>query len=253
MKQDIILSALENIPEINKGTDLGLVIVNALKFKKITLQNQDIIVITQKIVSKAQGMCLSTKTIIPSPFAKTLAKNGNKDGAFYEAVLQESKRIVRQDKGILITQTHHGFTMANAGIDESNVSKGYITLLPKDPDGSANTIRKSILKHSKNKSLHIAVIISDTWGRPWRNGQINVCIGSSGIETLIDYRGKIDTAGNTLAVSQIAIGDEIASAAELIMGKIDQIPVCIMRGYSYTPSLDGSKNLIRDQESDLFR
>lgn len=251
MHTDIRIIPLHSIKEIKPGDNLGEIIGNALEEQQLILKDQDIIVITQKIVSKAEGRIIDLANIMPSPFAKQIAKNHKKDAPYIEVVLQESKRIVRMDHGVIISETYHGFICANAGVDASNSGKtNSVILLPNDPDASAKRLRESFEKTTKK---HLAVIISDTWGRPWREGQVNFAIGSSGIDTLIDYRGKKDTNGNELQVSLIAIADELASAAELAMGKTEGIPVALIRGYTFHTSSKDAQLLLRDTGKDMFR
>jgi coenzyme F420-0:L-glutamate ligase/coenzyme F420-1:gamma-L-glutamate ligase len=190
-------------------------------------------------------------TIEPSPFAYEIAQQGRKDARHYEVVLRQSRRVVRMDRGVLITETKHGLICANAGVDESNVGGGeMLTLLPEAPDASAAGLRASLARRS---GATVAVIISDTFGRPWRVGQVNVAIGVAGIAPVRDYIGQYDPYGYELHVSVIAIADELASAAELVMGKIDRVPVAIIRGFAYTPTDGNARSLIRDAASDLFR
>jgi coenzyme F420-0:L-glutamate ligase/coenzyme F420-1:gamma-L-glutamate ligase len=183
--------------------------------------------------------------------AQMVAAQGHKDASYYEVVLRESRRIVRMDRGVLITETHHGLICANAGVDESNVDGGRsVTLLPVDSDDSAARLRSALHEQC---GVTIAVIISDTFGRPWREGQVNVAIGVAGMAPLADYAGQPDTYGYMMKASIIAVADELASAAELVMGKIDAAPVAIIRGYAYTPAEGSARQLIRAPEKDLFR
>lgn len=248
---DIRIVPVRGIGEIAAGDDLAALILTALAQQQITLQDQDILVVTQKIVSKAEGRVVDLDTIEPSPFAQAAAAQGQKDPAYYELALRESRRVVRMDKGILITETPHGLICANSGVDESNVAGGrMVTLLPVDSDASARALRQHLAERS---GCQVAVIISDTFGRAWREGQVNVAIGCAGITPLVDYAGVHDPYGMTLRASMLAIADELASAAELVMGKIDGVPVALIRGYSYQPSEQGAHALIRVPERDLFR
>jgi coenzyme F420-0:L-glutamate ligase/coenzyme F420-1:gamma-L-glutamate ligase len=220
------------------------------------LQQGDVLVVTQKIVSKAEGQLVKLDTIEPSPFARIAAQTSRKDAHYIEVALRESNRIVRMDHGVLLTETHHGFICANSGIDESNVSgnEGEVMLLPEDSDRSAREIRARLQELShEGANFEIGVIISDTWGRPWRNGQVNMAIGVSGLESLADYRGQYDPYGYELHASVIAVADELASAAELVMGKIDRVPVALIRGYSYIPAPGTVQALLRDPATDMFR
>ena len=183
------------------------------------------------------------------------AAQGKKDAQHMEVVLRESRRIVRMDHGVLIAETKHGFICANAGVDESNVNgERELTLLPADPDRSARELRTRLQQLAgADSDFDLVVIISDTWGRPWRNGQVNMAIGVAGIEPIADYRGQYDPYGYELQVSAIAVADELAAAAELVMGKVDRVPVALIRGYSYIPGQGDARSLLRDTASDMFR
>jgi coenzyme F420-0:L-glutamate ligase / coenzyme F420-1:gamma-L-glutamate ligase len=243
------------IGEITPGSDLGLVIYEALQAQELTLQQGDILVVTQKIVSKAEGNIVNLDRVCPSEFARSLALESKKDASYIEVVLRESRRIVRMDHGVLIAETKHGFICANAGVDESNVNGSReVTLLPVDPDRSAQQLRTRLQELSgEGTSFDIAMIISDTWGRPWRNGQVNMAIGLAGMEALVDYRGQLDPYGYELRASVLAVADELASAAELAMGKIHRRPVALIRGYTYIPSKGNAQPLLRDPTTDMFR
>lgn len=256
MNTEIRIIPITGIGEIAPGTDLGLLIYEAIQAQHLSLQQGDILVVTQKIVSKAEGRVVRLAEIEPSEFAHTTARANGKDPHHIEAVLRESKRIVRMNHGVLITETQQGFICANSGIDESNVSggTGEVTLLPIDSDRSANELRTRLQAlNSEGTTFEIALIISDTWGRPWRNGQVNMAIGSAGLEPLSDYRGQIDPYGYELHASVIAVADELAAAAELVMGKIDRVPVALIRGYAYTPGTSTAQTLLRDPATDMFR
>lgn len=253
MQSEIRIIPIEGIGEIPPGSDPGLIIYQALVAQALPLQTGDILVVTQKIVSKAEGRVVDLDDIKPSAFARSIAQAYEKDAAHVEVVLRESKRIVRMDHGVLITETPHGFICANAGVDESNAGGSRIlTLLPLDPDRSAGEIRARLLQLS-NEPIDIAVIISDTWGRPWRDGQVNNAIGVAGMEALADYRGQYDPYGYEMHVSKIAVVDELAAAAELVMGKIDRIPAALIRGYRYLPGAGSGRALLRDASTDMFR
>ncbi len=256
MNTEIRILPITGIGEISPGADLGLLIFEALQAQHVTLQQGDVLVVTQKIVSKAEGQLVKLDTIEPSEFARIAAETSRKDAHYIEVALRESRRIVRMDRGVLLTETHHGFVCANSGIDESNVSgnTGEVMLLPADSDRSAREVRARLqdLAH-EGPAFEIAVIVSDTWGRPWRNGQVNMAIGVAGLEPLADYRGQYDPYGYELQASVIAVADELASAAELVMGKIDRVPVALIRGYSYTPAAGTVQTLLRDPATDLFR
>lgn len=243
------------IGEIAPGSDLGLIIYEALQAQQLELQQGDVIVVTQKIVSKAEGRIVNLDEVRASEFAHSLALESKKDAPYIEVVLRESRRIVRMDHGVLICETKHGFICANAGVDESNVNGAReITLLPADPDHSARQLRARLQDLSgEGSAFDMATIISDTWGRPWRAGQVNMAIGVAGMEALVDYRGQHDPYGYELHASVLAVADELAAAAELVMGKIDRIPVALIRGYSYNPGKGSAKTLLRDPATDMFR
>ncbi|MFQ5573105.1 MAG: coenzyme F420-0:L-glutamate ligase, partial [Nitrosopumilaceae archaeon] len=199
---------------------------------------------------KQEGRIVNLSTVIPSLLAQGIGSEYKKDPKLLEVILSESKRIVRMENGIIIVETKNGFICANAGIDESNVHNGFVTLLPLDPNKSAQKLREEI---SQKSGKSVAVLISDTFGRPFRMGQTDCAIGVSGIDSILDYEGKKDTFGKTLRVTAIAIADELCSAAELVMGKTTGSPAAIIRNYKFTPSDDSAKSLIRPKEEDLFR
>jgi coenzyme F420-0:L-glutamate ligase / coenzyme F420-1:gamma-L-glutamate ligase len=255
VNKELSIIPIKGIGDISPGSDLGFIIYNALQVQDTELQQGDVLVITQKIVSKAEGNVVNLDDVYVSDFARSLATESNKDASYIEVVLRESRRIVRMDRGVLICETKHGFICANAGVDESNVNGARaITLLPVDPDHSAQNLRTHLQELSgEGSSFDIAVIISDTWGRPWRSGQVNMAIGVSGMEAVRDYRGQYDHYGYELHASVLAVADELASAAELVMGKIDHIPVALIRGYTYIPGEGSAKTLLRDPTTDMFR
>lgn len=253
---EIRILPITGIGEIIPGADLGLLIYEAIKAQQLTLQQGDALVVTQKIVSKAEGRVLKLADVEPSAFAQAFAQASGKDPRHVEAVLRESRRVVRMDRGVLITETPQGFICANSGIDESNVNggQGEVTLLPVDSDRSARELRARLQELSgEGPTFEIALLISDTWGRPWRTGQVNMAIGVAGLESLSDYRGQIDPYGYELHASVIAVADELASAAELVMGKVDRVPVALIRGYNYTPGPGTVQALLRDPATDMFR
>ena len=210
----------------------------------------DILVFSQKIVSKNDGRILSLSSVNPSLLANGIASSYGKDPRLVELILSESKRIVRMENGIIIVETKHGFVCANAGIDESNVQDGYAILLPDNPDQSANLLKGKI---EQKTGKNIAVIISDTFGRPFRLGQTNVAIGIAGLEPVLDYNGKPDTFGKIMQVTAIAIADEICSASELVMGKVEKCPIAIVRNYNFNLSDAKIQKLLRSEHDDLFR
>jgi len=221
-----------------------------LVLESTEIQDGDILVFSQKIVSKNEGRILSLSSVNPSLLANGISSSYNKDPRLIELILSESKRIVRMENGIIIVETNHGFVCANAGIDESNVQDGYATLLPEDPDRSANLLKERI---EQKTGKNIAVIISDTFGRPFRLGQTDVAIGVAGIEPILDYSGKPDTFAKIMQVTAIAIADEICSATELVMGKVEKCPVALVRNYKFNFSNAKIQNLLRPKHEDLFR
>ena len=214
------------------------------------INDGDILVFSQKIVSKNEGCMLSLSSVNPSLLANGIASSYGKDPRLIELILSESERIVRMENGIIIVKTKHGFVCANAGIDESNVQNGYATLLPKDPDKSAILLKERI---EQKTGKNISVIISDTFGRPFRLGQTDVAIGIAGLEPILDYNGKPDTFGKIMRVTAIAVADEICSASELVMGKVEKCPIVIVRNYSYNFSNAKIQELLRSEHDDLFR
>jgi len=240
---------IEIIPiHLKREIEIGEKLVDLLL--KTKFQDGDILVVTQKIISKQEGRIVDLSAVIPSILAQGIGSEYKKDPQLLEVILSESKRIVRMENGIIIVETKNGFICANAGVDESNVPNGFVTLLPLDPDKSAQNLREEILKKS-GKS--IAVLISDTFGRPFRLGQTDCAIGVSGIDSILNYVGKKDTFGKLLRVTEMAIADEICSASELVMGKTTGCPATIIRNYKFTPSNDSAKSLIRPKDEDLFR
>ena len=247
----LTIIGLKGIPEIKKGDDIAEIIYSTLKKQNMDLQDKDIIVITQKIVSKSEGRIIDLSKIKPSRLALRLAKTSKKDPRIIEVILRESKSILRLKNGKIISETKHGFVCANAGVDKSNIEgENFVSVLPKNPDKSAMRIREKLIKLT---GKNLAVIISDTFGRPWRVGQVNVAIGIAGLKPIKDYRGKKDMFNQELKVTMMAIADELASAAELVMNKSDGVPVAIIRGYDYPEGEASIKEIIRPIELDLFR
>ncbi len=231
--------------EITPSDDVADIILKSEK-----LNDGDIVVITQKIISKQEDRLVDLSTVMPSLLAEGIGSQYQKDPKIIELILSESKRIIRMSNGILIVETHSGFICANAGIDESNVAEGYATLLPVNSDMSAQVIRKKILEQSDK---NIAVIISDTFGRPFRMGQTNHAIGISGLNPVLDYTGKLDSFNKILKVTAIAIADELSAASELVMGKSLKCPITIIRDYSFNLEDHSIGELIRPEQEDLFR
>jgi coenzyme F420-0:L-glutamate ligase/coenzyme F420-1:gamma-L-glutamate ligase len=241
---------LEIIPvKIQKEIEFDDDLVDLI-LESAEINDGDILVFSQKIVSKNNGCILSLASVHPSLLANGIASSYDKDPRLVELILSESKRIVRMENGVIIVETKHGFICANAGIDESNVQDGYVTLLPDNPDQSARLLKSKI---EKKTGRSIAVIISDTFGRPFRLGQTNVAIGIAGLEPILDYNGKPDTFGKIMQVTAIAISDEICSASELVMGKVEKCPIAIIRNYKFNFSDLKIQKLIRSKHYDLFR
>lgn len=241
---------LTGLPEVKVGDDLLALIAEAAARQGTPIEAGDVVVVTQKVVSKAEGRVVALDSVKPSPEAERLARETGKDPRLAELILRESVRIVRQREGTLITETRHGFVCANAGIDASNVGEGYVSLLPEDPDRSAAAIRDGI---REGAGLEVAVVISDTFGRPWREGHTNVAVGIAGMAPFVDYVGEKDPHGYELRVSSLAVADELAAAAELVMGKLSRVPVAIVRGYPYPPGCGTARDMVRPPERDLFR
>lgn len=229
---EITIIPVKNFPEINAGDDLIELLINSLEDSNVSIEENDIIVLTQKIVSKSESRLRNLE-----------------DTSFEELLAEESTEIIRKRGDLVIARTKHGFICANAGIDKSNIEDGHALLLPIDPDRSASKFREQIYTKLQKK---VAVIISDTFGRPWRVGQVNFAIGSSGIEPLVSYIGSTDTFENELNATEIAIIDEIASSAELVMEKTLNIPIAILRGVNYRDSKNNAKDLIRKKDEDFF-
>jgi len=243
---------IEGLPIIKTGDNLAELICKAAEKQGTTIQDGDVLVVTHVIVSRAEGKIVNLDDVVPSEFAKNIAIQYEKDPAMVEIVLRESKSIKRMGDGKVITESKHGFVCANSGVDKSNVpGERIVALLPDDPDASAGRIRQEV-KRLTNRD--VAVIISDTHGRPLREGEINVAIGVAGIKPIRDRRGEKDLFGYVLRVKQTAVADELSSAAELVIGQADEgVPVAIIRGYNYLKSENAkATELIRSAEKDLF-
>lgn len=241
---------VEGISEVEPGDPVAELLVRAAIAQGTPIRSDDVLVIGQKIISKAEGRLVRLDTVTPSPVAVTLAAQLGRDPRVVEIVLGESSRVVRMDKGILIVETPHGWICANAGVDQSNVKPETVALLPVDPDRSAREVRDRVYELTL---AEVSVIVADTFGRPWREGLTNVAIGVAGLAPLRSYLGQQDPAGHTLQATILAVADELAAAAELVMGKLDRIPVAVVRGLRLPRSDEGSKALRRDPLRDLFR
>lgn len=241
---------IPGLPEIRPGSGLGGLIGRAVGDASLEVLERDIFVVTQKVVSKDEGRTIRLESVKPSRLARNWASELGKDPALVEIILGQSRRIVRMDQGRLIVETRHGFVCANAGVDQSNTAAGEVTLLPEDPDASARRLRSCL---EQSFGTRLAVIVSDTFGRPWREGLVNVAIGVAGLTPLMDYRGGLDSAGRPLEATAMAWADELAGAAEPVMGKTRGIPAAIVRGLNYAAAEGSACDLIRPSEKDLFR
>lgn len=240
---------MAGLPEVQAGDDLAGLIADALG--NIRLKDRDVVVVAQKIVSKSEGRVVRVSSVVPSERAIQMAADSNKDPRLVELVLRESRSIVRSERGVIIAETHHGFVCANAGIDRSNAgAPDSVVLLPVDPDASAARLRTDL---GKRTGADLAVIVSDTFGRAWREGQTNVALGIAGMPALKRYAGQLDPEGYELRVTEIALADEIAAAAELVMGKLDRCPVAIARGLDLSDPPETAQAYVRPLDKDLFR
>jgi len=250
MADAIQVLPVRGLPEVHPGDDLTGLILSATEGGE-RLEDGDVLVVAQKVVSKTEGQLVPLETVNPSPFALAYARTFDKDARHVEVVLNESRRIVRMDRGVLVVETYHGLVCANAGVDASNVEgTDVLCLLPRDSDRSAAALVEEIRARAGKR---VAVVISDTFGRPWREGQTNVAIGVAGMNPLRSYVGQTDPYGYELRVTLLCVADEIASAAELVMGKVDRVPVAIVRGFDYEPADGSAALLVRAAERDLFR
>lgn len=239
---------MQGVPEVRPGDDLAALIADATAGD---LRDGDVLVVTHKIVSKAEGRLVDLAGVEPSPFAKQFAAEHGKDPRHIEVVLSESRRIVKMDRGILISETRHGFVCANAGVDASNVpGEDRVCLLPLDPDVSAAGLHSAL---RDRLGVTAPVIVSDSFGRPWREGITNVALGVAGMNPLADYRGQSDPHGHPLEASVLAVADELASAAELVVGKTSGVPFTIIRNHRYEPGPGSGGDLVMNPARDLFR
>jgi coenzyme F420-0:L-glutamate ligase/coenzyme F420-1:gamma-L-glutamate ligase len=241
---------IEGIGEVRPGDDIARIVLDAAARQGTPVAGGDVLVLSQKIVSKSEGRLLNLTEVTPSTMATTFATELGRDPRLIEVILRESRRVVRMDRGVLVTETRHGWVCANAGVDQSNVDAEMVALLPEDPDRSARAFRDAVRTHTRSD---VYVIVADTFGRPWREGLVNIAIGVAGFAPLRSYLGERDPAGRPLQATILAIADELAAAAEPVMGKLDRIPAAIVRGLPLAPSEEGSKALLRDPARDLFR
>lgn len=248
----LTLIALEGIPEVQPGDDLAHLLLDAMLRAHVEPADGDVLCVCHKVISKAEGRLIALDRLKPTKIARAWAKANGRDEREVQAVLGEARNIVRVQQGVLITQTNHGFICANSGVDRSNVPAGHVCLLPEDPDRSASELAARL---SEATDASLGVIVTDTWGRPFRLGAINVAIGIAGACPLHDYRGRQDPAGRTLKSATTAVGDELAAAAGLVMGKLRRIPAVLVRGLPSEPADQPGTgaSLIRDRGEDLFR
>lgn len=252
MPPEVRVIGIEGLPEFKQGDDLSGMIMDAAQAQGTPIEAGDVLVVTQKAVSKVEGKVVNINDVVASPLAITITEGHRRDPRHTELILRESKRIVRMDRGVIIAETKHGFYCANAGIDASNIpGNDTVALLPDDSDASARGIRRAV---KDLLGVDVAVIVSDTFGRPWRNGATDVAIGVAGLDPIHSYVGQMDSHGHEMFTTEIAVADELAAAGELVGGKVAGVPVSIIRGYDYIPMADASiQRILRGSEKDLFR
>jgi coenzyme F420-0:L-glutamate ligase/coenzyme F420-1:gamma-L-glutamate ligase len=249
---------VEGLPEVGPGDDIDTMIGNAIVQSTGGLRAGDVVIVTHKIASKAEGALVDLATVTPSPFAQKWADAWSKDARQVEVVLNQAKKIVRMHKGLIIAETEHGFICANAGVDASNAGSDTVVLLPKDPDATAERIRAALttrfFPEAGDDERPIGVVITDSFGRAWRHGIVNVAIGVAGINPFVDYRGQHDPVGYELRATVLAIADELASAAELVMHKIHRRPVAVVRGYEWQGDQQPGtgRDIVMPEERNLF-
>ena len=249
MPPEIRAVGIEGLPEVRAGDDLAGQIIAAAADQGTPIEDGDVVVVTQKIVSKAEGRVMTIDQVEASPLAVAITEGHRRDPRHTEMILRESRRVVRMDRGVIISETYHGYICANAGINIPGDNA--ICLLPVDPDASARGIRDAI---RERLGVDAAVLVSDTFGRPWRNGAINVSIGVAGFNPVVSYVGEFDPHGNELHTTTIAVADELAATAELVTGKLLGVPVALIKGYPYERMENAdSRAIVRDPDKDLFR
>jgi len=247
---DLRLIPLSTLPEVAQGADLAALIIQAAAREGAEFERGDVLVLAQKIVSKAEGRTVELSSIKPSALAREWAPRLGQDPRLTEVVLRESRRVIRMTERALIVETRHGFVCANAGVDRSNVPGERVTSLPDDPDASARRIAARLRRRT---GIAVPVIVSDTFGRPWRMGLVNVAIGASGLRVLEDLRGTRDAWGHPLRATILAVADELAAAAGLLMGKNEAVPAVIIRGFRYRAGRETAQRLLRPPAEDMFR
>lgn len=250
----IAVLPIPGLPLIRPGDDLAQLLGDAIEASRVGVKTHDVVAVCQKVVSKAEGAVVALADVTPSPFAAHLAAQteGGKDPRAMEVILREAKRIVRMDRGHVIVETRHGWVCANAGVDESNgLADGVLTLLPRDADASAKGLRRRL---AARFGVELAVVVTDTFGRPWREGLVEVALGCAGMDPLLDLRGRADLGGRALHHTIVALADEVAAAAGLVMEKDSAVAAAVVRGVRYTPGCGGAAaGLVRRPELDLFR
>lgn len=247
----LAIFAVTGLPEVHPDDDLPSLITDALARSGDDLRDRDVVVVAQKIVSKSEGRVVRLADVVPGDRARQMAEESDKDPRLLELVLREARSIVRWERGVLIAETHHGFVCANAGVDRSNAgAPDAVVLLPTDPDASAERLRAELRERT---GADVAVVVTDTFGRAWREGHANVAIGIAGMPALKRYAGQTDPDGYELHVTALALADEIAGAAELVMGKLDRCPVAVVRGLEVAGDAETAREYVRPRERDLFR
>lgn len=251
----VVILPVKGIPELHPGDDLHTLLGAALASSIGELQDGDVVAVTHKVVSKSEGQMVDLATVKPSDFAREWAAAWGKDARQVEVVLRQAKRIIRMHNGLIVAETHHGFYCANAGVDASNADVHQVVLLPHDPDTSARAIRGALLEQffANRPNARLGVIITDSFGRPWRNGIVNVAIGVAGISPLADYRGQLDPTGYELRATILAVADELAGAAELVMHKTHRVPVAVIRNYEWHGEEGSGQDLVMPEERNLFK
>jgi coenzyme F420-0:L-glutamate ligase/coenzyme F420-1:gamma-L-glutamate ligase len=251
MVGSLVITPVRGLPEIRPGDDLARFIVDGARAAGVALQDGDVLAVAQKIVSKAEGRIVHLPDVQPGPRALAMAKESGKDPRQLEVVLQETTKVVRWAHGVLISETRHGFVCANAGVDRSNAGAlDTVILLPLDPDASATRLRDDVKARC---GATVAVVVTDTFGRAWREGHVNVAIGIAGLPALKRYMGQLDPEGYELRVTEIAVADEVAAAAELVMGKLDRCPIAVVRGLVVKEPSETAREYVRPADKDLFR
>ncbi len=247
----VIATAIPGLPRVQPGDDLGALVVEAIARAGLVLADGDVVAVCQKVVSKAEGRVVDLRTVTPSPFATSIATAWQKDARVVEVILGETARLVKMADGHLICETHAGWVCANAGVDESNgIGPDVVTLLPADADASAERLRAALAAAG---TVNVGVVVTDTFGRPWRDGLVEVALGTAGIGALLDLRGRGDLAGRELHHTVIAVADEIASTAGLLMEKDSGVGAVLVRGYDWRRTRGNGRDLVRPRALDLFR